>query len=59
MKELKQMFGEELHTLKNVTYEDLQRSPELRSLVLDYTKLHFIMSDRPAGSFKKEVRDEE
>lgn len=54
LKQLKQEFGENVSTFKNVTFESLQRSPSLRSLILDYKFIHFFAQEKPKGSMIKE-----
>lgn len=54
LKKLREEFGENVATFKNVTYESLQRSPSLRSLILDYKYIHFYAQEKPKGSMIKE-----
>jgi hypothetical protein len=53
------MFGEEIASLKDISFDDLVRSANLRSTILDYTKTHFLLAEQPSGSFEKEYRDSE
>ena len=54
LNKLRKELGEDVGTFKNVTFESLQRSQNLRSLILDYNFLHFYAQENPKGSMKKE-----
>jgi len=41
VEELKVMMGEDAPSLKDVTFEALQKSADLRTLILDYTMSHW------------------
>ena len=53
--ELRDFIGEESTFLKDVTLNDLRKSTQLQSLIIDYNFLHLSNSKRPKHSFVRDV----
>ena len=53
--ELRDFIGEESTFLKDVTLNDLRKSTQLQSLIIDYNFLHLSNSKKPKNSFVRDV----